>query len=562
MFIGMVLETLSIGLVIPVIALLTQDNLAIRYPVIAPLLMALGNPGLQTLIVSGMLVMVAIYFIKTAFLVFLAWRQSKFVFELHASLSQRLFASYLRQPYMFHLQRNSAQLIRNVTTEVNLFTNAAQSSMMLLTEGMVMLGITILLFVVEPLGTLLVSGTLGLAAGIFYRIVRVRVLRWGKERQHHDGLRIQHVQQGLGGVKDIKLLGREADFLAQYKVHNYGNARVLQHQLFLQQFPRLWLELLAVSGLVSVVLVMIGQGKSLDMVLPTLGLFGAGAFRLMPSINRSMGAIQSVRFALPVINTLHYELSQIGAHAAPKRSRELPFFNQIELEHVSFSYSNTDHPALSDISLVIPRGASIGFIGGSGAGKSTLIDIILGLLSPTSGKVTVDQFDIQSNLRAWQDRIGYVPQAIFLTDDTLRRNVAFGLSDGQINEAAVRRAIHSAQLEDFVNTLPHGLDTLVGERGVRLSGGQRQRIGIARALYHDPAVLVLDEATSSLDTVTERGVMEAIRAMHGNKTIIIVAHRLSTVEHCDRLYRLGQGRVAAEGGAAEMLATKEIASSV
>lgn len=562
MLIGMVLETLGIGLVIPVISLLMQDNPAARFPAIAPVLVTLGNPGPRELIVSGMLTLVGVYFTKTLFLGFLAWRQTKFVFELHASVSQRLFASYLRQPYAFHLQRNSAQLTRNVTTEVNLFTNAATASMMLLTEGLVLLGVTALLFIVEPWGALLASSTLGFAAWIFHRIVRARVLRWGKERQHHDGLRIQHVQQGLGGVKDIKLLGREADFLAQYKLPNFGNAYVLQRQHFFQQLPRLWLELLAMAGLAVVVLVMMGQGKPLGMLLPTLGLFGAAAFRLMPSVNRLIGAIQSTRFALPVINTLHHDLVQIGVPAATKHRSELPFNNQLLLDHVSFHYPSTDNPALRDVSLTIPRGASIGIIGGSGAGKSTLVDIILGLLCPTSGKVTVDQIDIQSNLRGWQDQIGYVPQAIFLTDDTLRRNVAFGLSDDQINEDAVHRAIHSAQLEDFINTLPQGLDTHVGERGVRLSGGQRQRIGIARALYHDPAVLVLDEATSSLDTATERGVMEAIRAMHGDKTIIIVAHRLSTVEHCDRLYQLEQGRVAADGVPAEMLATKGITSSV
>lgn len=559
MFIGMLLETAGVGLVIPAVAVMATQDIAVRYPAAGPWLALLGHPTQEQLVIGGMLALVGIYSIKAIFLVFLAWLQTKFIFDLHASLSQRLFASYLRQPYEFHLQRNSAQLIRNVITEVNLFTNAATASMILLTEGMVLLGITILLFIVEPWGTLLATGTLGFAAWIFHQIVRTRIPRWGKERQRHDGLRIQHVQQGLSGVKDIKLLGREADFLAQYRLPNYGNAYVLQRQHFFQQLPRLWLELLAVAALAIVVLVMTGQGKPLDVLLPTLGLFGAAAFRLMPSVNRLIGGVQSVRFALPVINTLHHDLVQIVVPAAVKHNNKQPFNNQLVLNHVNFSYPNTDEPALRNVSLTIPRGTSIGIIGGSGAGKSTLVDVILGLLYPTNGAVTVDQIDIQSNLRGWQDQIGYVPQTIYLTDDTLRRNVAFGLADDQINEAAVRRAIRSAQLEDFVNTLPEGLDTLVGERGVRLSGGQRQRIGIARALYHDPAVLVLDEATSSLDTLTERGVMEAIRAMHGDKTIIIIAHRLSTVEYCDRLYQLDRGMVVADGVPAEMLATNGVA---
>jgi ABC-type multidrug transport system fused ATPase/permease subunit len=350
----------------------------------------------------------------------------------------------------------------------------------------------------------------------------------------------------LGSVKDIKLLGREADFLAQYGLHNHGNSHVLQRQYFLQQIPRLWLELLAVTGLAAVVLIMIEQGKPSDALLPILGLFGAAAFRLIPSINRSMVAIQGARFALPVINTLHHELIQMAAPASISCGRELPLKITITLDHVGFHYPNVESPALSDINLQIPQGASVGFVGGSGAGKSTLIDVILGLLCPTSGRVMVDQVDIQSNLRGWQNQIGYVPQAIFLTDDTLRRNIAFGLPDDLIDEDAVHSAIRYAQLEDFVNTLPLHLETVVGERGVRLSGGQRQRIGIARALYHNPSILVLDEATSSLDTATEQGIMDAIKAMQGEKTIIIVAHRLSTVEHCDRLIRLAHGRLVEE----------------
>jgi len=302
---------------------------------------------------------------------------------------------------------------------------------------------------------------------------------------------------------------------------------------------------------------MIWQGKPMEALLPTLGLFAAAAFRIMPSVNRLLSAVQSMRFYLPVIDTLHSEFCLLNAASTQQRGQPLPFNDALVLDQLSFKYPTAETPALRGISLSIPRGASIGFIGGSGAGKSTLVDTILGLLTPDSGSIKINGVDIQTNLRGWQDQIGYVPQSIYLTDDTLRRNVAFGLPPDQIDEAAVWRAIKAAQLEQFVNELPQGLETQVGERGVRLSGGQRQRIGIARALYHDPAVLVLDEATSSLDTATEHDVMEAIRALRGEKTLIIVAHRLSTVEHCDRLFRLEQGAVAEEGETAMMLdATK------
>jgi ABC-type multidrug transport system fused ATPase/permease subunit len=276
-------------------------------------------------------------------------------------------------------------------------------------------------------------------------------------------------------------------------------------------------------------------------------LFAAAAFRIMPSVNRVLGAVQSLRYGLPVIDVLHAELNLVTPKVAAPQSPAAPFCASLELSQITYTYPLAAEPALKDISLTIRVGESVGFIGESGAGKSTLVDILLGLLNSDMGNVRVDGQDIQSNLRNWQDQIGYVPQLIFLTDDTLRRNVAYGLPAEQIDEAAVWRSISSAQLEQFVNELPLGLDTLVGERGVRLSGGQRQRIGIARALYHNPAVLVLDEATSALDVTTERGVMDAVRSLRGGKTLIIVAHRLSTLEHCDHLFRLKRGRLVAEG---------------
>jgi len=553
MLIGMVLETLGIGLVIPALALMTQGDLATKYPALVPWLNSLGNPSHTRLIIAGMLILVCVYAVKALFLAFLAWWQARFVFGLQANISQRLFAGYLRQPYSFHLQRNSAELIRNTIGHASSITSVIQQGLLLLTETLVMLGISALLLTVEPLGALLVMSTLGLAGWGFNRFTHNQVLRWGKTIQHHEGLRIQHLQQGLGGAKDVKLLGREKEFLAQYWAHNTGIARVCQLQATAQAVPRLWLELLAITGLAALVMVMIGQGKPLEALLPTLGLFAAAAFRLMPSVNRVLVAMQYARFYLPVIDILHDELRLLDASVATQRSQPMPFNRALTMDRVYFHYQSVEVLALRNISLSIPRGTSVGFIGGSGAGKSTLVDIILGLLTPVSGAVKVDGIDIQTNLRGWQDRIGYVPQSIFLTDDTLRRNVAFGLSNEQIDENAVRRAIRSAQLEQFVVDLPQGLDTVVGERGIRLSGGQRQRIGIARALYHNPAVLVLDEATSSLDIATEASVMEAVRSLHGEKTIIIVAHRLSTVSHCDYLYRLEKGVMVEEGTAGHVL---------
>lgn len=557
MGIGMALEALGIGLIIPAIALLMQDNFAARYPAVAPVFAWLGNPSQQTLIVGGMFTLVGVYFIKTLYLAFLIWLQMRFVAGVQVQLSQRIFTTYLRQPYTFHLRRNSAQLMSNVTGETAIFNGALTQTMLLIAEGLVLLGVATLLLLVEPLGALSVALVLGGTSWIFHRSTRARITRWGLARQYHDRLRIQHLQQGLGGVKDVKLLGRERDFLAQYHLHNIQSARVGQFQATLQQLPRLWLELLAVAGMALLVLSMLAQARDRVSIVTTLGFFAIAAFRLMPSVNRVLAAIQIVRYSLPAIDNLREELRLAVPESAPRQQGQrnsIPFFHtDIRATNLTYTYTKAPGPALNDLCIHIKKGESVGFIGPSGSGKSTLVDVILGLLTPDAGHVAVDGKNIQQCLRAWQDQIGYVPQTIYLTDDTLRRNVAFGLPNEQIDDAAVLQAVKSAQLEEFVATLPEGLETTVGERGVRLSGGQRQRIGIARALYHDPAVLVLDEATSALDTTTERGVMQAVTALQGTKTILIVAHRLSTVEHCDRLYRLERGKIVSEGAPAEML---------
>src|SRR5690606_15229908 len=280
-----------------------------------------------------------------------------------------------------------------------------------------------------------------------------------------------------------------------YRRHNIASARMGYRQRALQQFPRLWLEFLAVVGLAALVLAMLAQGQSIEAILPTIGVFASAAFRTLPSVNRVISSVQSIRYGLPVVQTLYEELARETPHTSGAGAK-LPFRTALELVGVDYAYPGSPLQALKQVSITVHRGESVGIIGTSGAGKSTLVDIALGLLSPDRGVVKVDGVDIRTSLRSWQDQIGYVPQSIFLTDDTLRRNVAFGLPDDEICEEAVLHAVRAAQLDEFVSTLPAGLDTIVGERGVRLSGGQLQRIGIARALYHDPPVLVLDEATS------------------------------------------------------------------
>ena len=545
MLVGTVLETLGVGMIIPLLSVMAQRDVLAEYP---DLHAWLGQPTHAELVIWVMLALVAIYAVKAVYLALLSWWQSYFIFGLQVSLSARLFNGYLRQPYTFHLQRNSAELIRNVISETSQLSHVATiPGIMLLSEGLVLVAISALLLVMEPVPAAVVVSSIALAALVFHRLTRARVLRWSEARQHHETLRIQHLQQGLGGVKDVKVLGREAQFLARYVAHDRSVAKMQERQLTLSALPRLWLELLGAIGLTALVITMLVEGRPVAALVPTLGLFSAAAFRLMPSVSKVVTAVQNLRYAQPVVDTLTAELALAEAVKLPDAAGPLPLREALRLTNLSYTYPGSAEPALRDIDLTIRRGTSVGFVGGSGAGKTTLIDVILGLLAPTRGAVTVDGTDMRTNVRGWQSQVGYVPQSIYLTDDTLRANVAFGLPPGEIDDEAVWRALRAAQLEEFVRGLPQQLESVVGERGVRLSGGQRQRIGIARALYHDPPVLVLDEATSSLDTATEQGVMESVDALHGRKTILIVAHRASTVQRCDVIVRLAAGRIAGTG---------------
>jgi ABC-type multidrug transport system fused ATPase/permease subunit len=544
MLIGMLFETVSVGAVIPALSLVSAETGAASTRFGRWLASLIGSRSEGQLIAGGLLLLLMIFACKSLFLLLVAWRQSAFLGDLQSNISARLFETYLRQPWTFHLQRNSAELIRNNTTEVRLFLNACQAVLTLASEFFVALGVSVLLIYVEPIAAVFVGLALGGATWVFQKAISKRLNRWGQARQCHEGKRVQHVQQGLGGAKEIKLLGREKSLVDEYLVDAQGASHALQRELFAQHAPRLWYELLAVVGFAGLGLVLLWQGYSASYLIPRLGLFGAAAFRLLPSLNRMLLAWNNLNYFRPAVAAIQEDLKLCATNCENNVwTNCIPFEQRITLSNVSFTYPGEESPTLRDVSLSIERGAAVGIIGGSGAGKSTLVDLILGLLSPDKGVIAVDGRSVNECLRGWQNGIGYVSQSIFLTDDTIRRNVAFGVPVNEIDDAAVTRALKAAQLEQFVQTLPYGVETFVGERGVRLSGGQRQRIGIARALYHDPPVLVLDEATSSLDNETEAGVMAAVNVLHGSKTLIIVAHRLSTVSHCDELLELQMGQV-------------------
>ena len=540
--IGTVLETLSVGLMIPVLSVIASDSqgISLGFFTIEP------SVDKSQLIQLAVGLILAVYVLKNVFLAASTWIQRGFLTRVTSRIAARMLEVYIRQPYAFHLKKNSSTLIRNTQDASMLVAGGVEPMLTILTEGLIAFALFTVLVVVEPVGTICVIGVLLFATFIFQKFFDQKLQRWGALRQIQKGSIIQTIQQGLGAVKDVQVLGREEWFVNEHRERQTLDANLLRRINTVQAIPRLWLEVMAMAGLAGLVAIMLATGKDIDKIIPTVGLFAVTSFKVLPSINKLVSSKQTLKVSRSTIETIHHDLDLLIATNSPNHNVGFQFENVV-VDQLDFEYEQSENLVLSNINIKISSGEAVGFVGQSGSGKSTLIDIMLGLLEPQNGSILINGQTIENVKQSWQKQIGYIPQTIFLMDDSLRRNIAIGIADNEIDEVAIVEALKSAQLEDFVASLPEGLDTVVGERGVRLSGGQRQRIGIARALYHRPSVLVLDEATSSLDTETEHGVMQAVQALQGDKTVIIVAHRLSTVEYCDRLYRLDAGRIVDEG---------------
>lgn len=543
MLFAAMLEAAGIGLVVPVITMLMRGDISGSFPQVDTILMSIAKDRDQVLTIA--LLLMALFFLaKTAFLGWLAYFQAHFAFGLQASLSETLFRGYLSQPFLFHLQRNSAELIRNALNETNQFTfGAVLPLLVLVTEILVIAFIFAILLAFEPTGTLFIA-FIGVAiGGALTKLTREKLRDWGELRQQHESARIQHLQQGLMAAKEVVLRGCGQHFFRQYARHNAISAWTGERQTAIQAIPRLLLELFAVLTLAVVVLYAREEGGATEDLVPIFGLFSVAAFRLIPSANRILVSMQSLRFSLPVLQLLVRELNACRQPEILPVQQDMQFGKKIVLRDVSFNFPGSSAPILDGANLEIPFGHAVGIVGESGAGKSTLINVILGLLQPTGGDMQIDDSDHRAVLRSWQRQIGYVPQHVQLLDDSLRRNIAFGQRDEEINFDNLNYAVTAAQLDSFVQSIPEGIDTFVGERGARLSGGQAQRVGIARALYHRPKVLILDEATSALDHDTEREIMSAVYALKGEMTVVIVAHRLTTLAYCDVIYRMENGRL-------------------
>jgi len=543
-------EALGAAALYGFIRIVAEPAAAFAVPLVGTLLAPLRGAGDRAVVIAATLALVAFHLAKNGFLAALAWRQHGWAAHARAALARRVFEGYLGAPWAFRLQRNSAELIRNVTTAVDaIFRHVLAPAVVLATESLVVLAITAVLFATAPGLTLAVVVGIGGTGAVLLAFTRARSIRWGGQILRLEREVLQGVQQTLGAAKEIRMLGREGFFLAEFAQRQNALVAVRRRGDLVGTMPRLLVETVFVLSALGLVLLATLLGHTGHELVPLLGLYAYAGFRLVPSANRWMLSVNEVRMGAASVNAVAADLERLAEiHLALDGPADpLPFAQSLELDHVEFTYEGADRAALRDVCLTIRRGESIGVVGPTGSGKTTLVDVLTGLLAPTSGRVLVDGQPVSATPRAWQQTIGYVPQTVVLVDDSLRRNVALGVPEREIDEVRLAAAIEMAQLGEFVSGLPDGLETTVGENGVRLSGGQRQRVGIARALYHSPSILVFDEATSALDNHTEAALLGAIEGLRGTRTLIVVAHRLSSVRPCDRLVLLADGRVAAVG---------------
>lgn len=547
MIIGAGFEVLGIGLIIPMINLASEaDGITMKF-----ILSIFPSLNKEDILIIGLIAFTLVFILKGLYLSFLAWITGRFTYAVKADVSDTLMKKYLTTPYDFHLNHNTAQLIRNITIEANQLAHSVLNPLlMIVSEIAVVLAISAFLLIIEPFGTSFIILFLLLFSFLFQKFVSKYSASLGKTRQKADGKIIQLSQESLGGIKDVKLLGKEFQFFMQFNKWNRTSSDVSAKQHAISQIPRMYLETISVIIFSILILILSYKGNDLQEVVPVLGVFALAAFRLLPSANRILSCFNTFRFGGATITALGnhlVDLDQSDSHKIKnlgKPSDKIAFEHFFQIKDLCYQYPGTHELHLSDINFTVLKGESVGIIGKSGAGKSTLTDVILGLLKPSVGSLYVDGVDIYDDIKSWQNIVGYVPQDIFMLDDSIRRNIAFGEHDDDINTDRIYDAINEAQLDELISTLPDGIETKLGERGVRLSGGQRQRIGIARALYRNTPILVFDEATSALDNETEIEIVSAIKNLKGVRTTIIVAHRLSTIEHCDRVLQLTRGRIS------------------
>jgi ATP-binding cassette, subfamily B, bacterial PglK len=548
--IGAVLETVGVGLILPYISIIQEQNLIRDNKILKTIYDFLMMDSEKQFLIWFGIGLFIFYLIKNILLVFFQTTQFKFIYYIQNKLAARLLKSYMYRPYSFHIQHNTAELLRNVNNEVlnycHLFLAPA---IIFISEVAVTTSILLFLIYLNPIPTLISILLITILAVSFLYIYKDKLSKAGKDQQDYNEVMIKAVNEGLGGIKETKILGHENFYVNTYSKNLVDYSLSLYTLRVVQLLPRYAMETIAVCSMLLVLIILIMQNAVLGNMLPALALIAMAAFRILPSFNRMLGSIASLRYFKVSLDVIYKDLilaeADIKDINRPKieRAQDLKALSgDIKLKNIVYNYPNVKEPTINNISLSISRGSCVGIVGPSGAGKTTLVDIILGLLVPNKGTVTVNGNNIFSDvLPQWQQNLGYIAQLAYHSDESIRRNVAFGIEDKDIVDEKVWEALAKAQLKNFVEELPDKLESYMGERGVKFSGGERQRIGIARALYHDPEVLLFDEPTSSLDQQTEKEIIKVIEAQKNKKTVIIIAHRISTLKTCDVIYNIIPG---------------------
>lgn len=547
--IGAFMELLGVSAVMPLInTAMEPDRLDEKWYYVL-ISKYTGITEVNQMIVFLAIFLIVVYILKNIYVTVMYSLQYRFVFNNQQRLSVRMMKSYMQQNYLFHVSKNVVEFQRNVTNDVNGFFTVVLNALQFLAEFSVSAVLVAFLFVQDWVSTLAIASLLFLFMGFFTIFFRKVLVKIGEESRQTNVLVAKWLFQAFSGIKEIKVANKEQFFVTKYDNHYKNYARIQRRQSILAYLPKPVMETVCICSLMIAMIIKIVVAKSdITSFVTTLSVFAIAAFRMLPSFNKITGYISGMMFNKPAIDAVYRDLKEIehlvaGRADAHENQLKVDFSDAICLNDVSFRYPESDKWILKNVSIKIRKNTSVAFIGASGAGKTTAVDLILGILEPQEGTIAIDGMDIKKCMGSWHENVGYIPQAIYLMDDNIRANIAFGIPESEIDAAAIEKALQEAQLDTFVHSLPDGLDTMIGDRGVKLSGGQRQRIGIARALYRNPSVLILDEATSALDNETEKEVMEAIDGLHGTRTLIIIAHRLSTIKGCDKIYEVGNGSV-------------------
>lgn len=547
-FIGGFVELLSVSAILPLINVIMDPSVIETNEIYHYIYEYFNMNSARQFVVVMAIALIIVFVLKNIYVLEMYNLQYRFTHNNQRRIASRLMTCYLKQDYLFHVSRNTAILQRNIIQDVSNFFSTVLYILQLLTEVIVCVMLSVYLLIQDFSTTIAVILIIGVFGGVFYLIYKPILEKGGQRYRYLNGLIIKWIQQSLDGIKEIKILNREEFFLHTVDTTYEKSMRTMRRQRMINLVPRPMMETLCIGGLLAVIAVKIAGGADMASFVPTLSVFALAAFRMLPSFNRITTQLSNIMFSRSSVDCIYDEFIETERNIDNLKIEDtsvdvskLCLNNEIKIEKLGFSYPESDKRVLNDLSLLIKKNTSVAFIGSSGAGKTTLVDLLLGVLRPLDGQIKCDDTDIWSNIKGWHENIGYIPQTIYLMDDTIRNNVAFGVDKNSIDEEKLWKALEEAQLADFVRSIPEGLDTVVGEKGVKLSGGQRQRIGIARALYNDPEILVMDEATSALDNETEKGVMEAIDSLSGKKTIIIVAHRLTTIINCDYIYEMKKG---------------------